>query len=146
MLTIIIEQESSWIIAMFLKFYWPRCLKGDRAIPHLLNLKLVIVIARILLPVLIFHTMIRRRYEPNDIPLVFVSKGKMYSNAKANILTRLRLEGNVQQPLVESVVVDLSHFIYTAAQKPAVRFFGDLFLVIKLTFFTHPLNLFSHPS
>ena len=106
----------------------------DRAIPHLLNLKLVIVIARILLPVLIFHTMIRRRYEPNDIPLVFVSKGKMYSNAKANILTRLRLEGNVQQPLVESVVVDLSHFIYTAAQKPAVRFFGDLFLVIKLTF------------
>ena len=99
-----------------------------------------------MLPVLIFHTMIRRRYEPNDIPLVFVSKGKMYSNAKANILTRLRLEGNVQQPLVESVVVDLSHFIYTAAQKPAVRFFGDLFLVIKLTFFTHPLNLFSHPS
>ena len=66
----------------------------------------------------------------------------MYSNAKANILTRLRLEGNVEQPLAESVVVDLSHFIYTAAQKPGVKFFGELFRVIILTIFSQ--SLLSH--
>ena len=64
----------------------------------------------------------------------------MYSNAKANILTRLRLERNVEQPLVESVVVDLSHFIYTAAQKPGVKIFGELFRVIILTIFSQSLK------
>ena len=76
--------------------------------------------------------LVNSRYEPKGLPLVFLSKGAMYSNDKAGVLPRLRALGSVDSPLVDAVVVDVAHLLYSCVGKLGVRTFENLFAVRKL--------------
>ena len=73
------------------------------------------------------------RYEPKGLPLVFPSKGKMYSNSKSAVVPRFKELGSCTSPVVDNVVVDLRHFLYSSASKPALKNIRDLFNVSNTT-------------
>ena len=73
------------------------------------------------------------RYEPKGLPLVFLSKGKMYSNSKSAVVPRFKELGSCTSPVVDNVVVDLRHFLYSSASKPALKNIRDLFNVSNTT-------------
>ena len=73
------------------------------------------------------------RYEPKGLLLVFPSKGKMYSNSKSAVVPRFKELGSCTSPVVDNVVVDLRHFLYSSASKPALKNIRDLFNVSNTT-------------
>ena len=73
------------------------------------------------------------RFEPKGSPLVFLSKGKMYSNSKSNVLPRFKEVGSTTFPLVDDVIVDLAHFLYSSVNKPGVKTIRQLFNVSNFT-------------
>ena len=67
------------------------------------------------------------RFEPKGLPLVFLSKGQMFTNSKSNVLPRMKSLGNSDLPMVTNVLVDLPHYLYSCVGKPGVRTVGQFF-------------------
>ena len=73
------------------------------------------------------------RYEPKGLPLVFLSKGKMYQNSKSAVLPRFRaISPDIQRPLVDAVVIDLAHLLYKCVERAGVKIIENLFNVSLL--------------
>ena len=51
----------------------------------------------------------------------------MYTNSKSNILPRLKSRGNTELPMVNDVIIDLPHYLYSCVSKPGVRTISQFF-------------------